>query len=62
MQIRIGDLLITDWIRRVEWSWSKNDGFTARPIIGDASGDPLQEVTRSVGALVARDRRWKART
>lgn len=62
VQIRIGDLLITDWIRRVEWSWSKNDGFTARPIIGDASGDPLQEVTRSVGALVARDRRWKART
>ena len=62
VQIRIGDLLITDWIRRVEWSWSKNDGFTARPIIGDAAGDPLQEVTRSVGALVARDRRWKART
>ena len=62
VQVRVGDLLITDWIRRVEWSWTKTEGFTARPVIGDAAGDALQELTRNVGALVARDRRWKART
>ena len=58
--MRVRGLLVADWIRQIEWSWTRDGGFTAAPIVGERKGTVTQELAGVVGAIVRRDRAGKA--
>lgn len=60
VSVRVRGLLVADWIRQIEWSWTRDGGFTAAPIVGERKGTETQELAGVVGAIVRRDRAGKA--
>lgn len=62
VRVKIRGVLITDWIRRVEWSWGHDRGLVATPIVGEPKGDATYAFAYALAAIQRRDRAGKAGT